>query len=130
MGRNYEPHADARVLGVEVVTGRLPRGWHGAYDHARRRIVLAPGLSRREERCALTHELQHALAGDVPSPFGLITAKQERRARLGAARLLVDADEYAEAESIFGPHLSAIAHELDVTVQVVADWVALGLVAA
>lgn len=73
----------------------------------------------------MAHEVQHALAGDVPSPFGLITAKQELRARRGAARLLIDPDEFAIAETLRGTHLGGLAQELDVTVQVIGDWIAL-----
>lgn len=130
VGRAYDPWLEAGRLGIPVSESWLPRGWHGGYDHARRRILLAPGMSHREARSALTHELRHAAAGDIPSPFGLITMRQELRARRATARLLVDPDEYALAVMVRGGHLAGIAHELDVTAQVVQDWMALHLVAS
>lgn len=124
-GRAFDPWIEADRRGITVVEARLPRGWHGGYDHARRRILLAPGMSHREARSALAHELQHAAAGDIPSPFGLITIRQELRARRATALVLVDPDEYAIASTVRGGHVAGIAHELDVTTQVVRDWMAL-----
>jgi Zn-dependent peptidase ImmA (M78 family) len=125
IGRAFDPWALLSGLDVEVRTSPLPLGWHGAYHHRQRVILLAPGLSIREERCALTHELFHAWAGDAPSPFGLITQRQERLARRRTAEALVEAGEFAAAEELRGAHVGAIAHELEVTSQVVRDWMAL-----
>lgn len=125
MSRNYDPWKVAHDMGIDVIERRLPHGHRGEYWHRERRIVLLPGLSHREARSVLAHELQHAAAGDVPSPWGLITMRQELRARRATARALIDADEYAVAERLRGPHLPAIAHDLDVTIHVARDWLAL-----
>jgi Zn-dependent peptidase ImmA (M78 family) len=125
MGKNYDPWQVAHDLGLEVVERRLRHGHRGEYWHREQLILLAPRMSHREARSVLTHELQHAVAGDVPSPWGLITHRQEQLARRATARTLISADEYAAAEDLRGPHLAAIAHELDVTIHVIRDWIAM-----
>lgn len=121
-GVNYEPHLHAEQLGVPVEYGRLRDGRKGEYLHSDGRIILRLGMSRRQERCTLAHEIQHALAADVRSLFGLVNARQEVRADLRAARLLIDVDEYRAAEGIYGPHCGAIADELDVTLHILSVW--------
>ncbi len=122
MSKAYNPWAHAHELGIAVDEGRLPRGWRGGYHHPTRRIILTPGMSHREARSTLAHEVQHAIAGDIPSPFGLIIQRQELLAERRAALRLIDASEYALAEQLRGGYLSAIAHELDVTLKVVRTW--------
>lgn len=125
MSTTYDPWAHAHALGLTIVERRLRHGNRGEYWHRDRLIGMQRGMTHREARSVLAHEVQHALAGDIPSPWGLITHRQEQRARRATARLLVDADEYAAAEHLRGPHLAAIAHELDVTIHVIRDWLTL-----
>lgn len=125
MGTTYDPWLEVDRLGLEVHEKRLPNGWRGAYDHGEKAIFLARGLSIREARSTLAHEIQHALAGDVPSKFGLINVRQELRARRATALALVDADEYRAAEILRGAHFSSIAYELNVTNRVLTDWISL-----
>lgn len=125
MGTAYDPWAAASAMGLTIIERRLRYGHRGEYWHRDGTIALAPRMSHREARSVLAHELQHAITGDVPSPWGLIAHRQEMRARRATARLLIDADEYAAAELLRGPHLPAIAHDLDVTIHVVRDWLAL-----
>lgn len=125
MGKEFDPWAAAAVMGLRVIERRLYGGRRGEYWHGERLIALAPGMTQREARSVLTHELQHASRGDTPSPFGLISSRQELSARRGAALALIDADEYAEAERLRGPHLPSIAYELNVSIHVVEDWIAL-----
>lgn len=121
-GVNDEPHLHAEQLGVPVEYGRLRDGRKGEYRHRESRIVLRPGMSRRQERCTLAHEIQHALAADVRSVFGLVNARQEARADIRAAQMLIDLDEYRAAERLHGPHSGAIADELDVTLHMLSVW--------
>lgn len=132
MGKAYDPWAEAHRMGLTVVERRLRPGHRGEYWHRDRLIALTSGMTHREARSVLAHEIQHALAGDMFSPFGPVNARQELLARRATARTLIDPDEYAAAEAIRGPHLASIAHDLDVTIHVVRDWVALrrALVAA
>src|SRR5262245_55752299 len=111
-GRAFDPWAEAQAMGLRVEEGRLARGLVGEYRHHRRLIVLARGQTERQRRSTLTHELMHAVAGDVPTMLGFLHDKQERRARQATAELLVLPEEYAAAEAMHGPHLDMIAREL------------------
>lgn len=122
MGRRYDPHQHAHSLGVTVVEGRPRLGGWGEYSHASRTITLRSGLSRREARCTLAHELQHAIAGDIACRSSWFAARMERRADEAAAILLVDPVEYREAEAMHNGHLPSIAYDLDVTPEVLLDW--------
>lgn len=122
MGLAYDPWQHAEGLRLTVEERKLPSRHRGEYHHAERLILLAPGLSHREARCTLTHEILHALAGDTSTPFGPLHRRQEIRARKGAAHLLIDAGEYAAAEQLRDGHLRSIAYDLEVTVRIVNDW--------
>lgn len=122
MGLNYDPWQHATRLRLSVEEHRLPGRRRGEYRHGDRLILLAPGMSHREARSTLAHELQHAIAGDLPTPFGPLHQRQEARARRGAAALLIDAREYAEAEQLRDGHLRSIACDLEVTWRIVVDW--------
>ena len=121
-GMEYDPWQHAELLGLRVEERRLKSGILGEYRHQQRLILLSPRMVHRQARSTLTHELMHAIAGDVPTPFGFLHAKQERSARIATARQLVVSDEYALAEILHGEHLDSIARELCVDQQVVADW--------
>ncbi len=122
MGLAYDPWQHAEGLRLTVEERKLSSRHRGEYHHAERLILLTPGLSHREARCTLTHEIQHALVGDLPTPFGPLHRRQEIRARKGAAHLLIDAGEYAAAEQLRDGHLRSIAYDLEVTVRIVNDW--------
>jgi Zn-dependent peptidase ImmA (M78 family) len=122
MGLDYDPWRHAEGLRLMVEEHRLAGRRRGEYRHSERLIVLAPGMSHREARSTLAHEIQHAVAGDLPTPFGPVHRRQEIRARRGAAHLLIDADEYAEAEKLRDGHVRSIAADLEVTWRIVADW--------
>jgi len=121
-GLDYDPDAHAEALGLRIIERRLRRPRWGEYHDAERTVVLHPDMTRRARRCILAHECQHGIYRDVPTIFGPINDGQERRARLGAARLLVSPVEYALAEALYGPNDAAIAAELDVIPEVLADW--------
>jgi Zn-dependent peptidase ImmA (M78 family) len=122
LGLAYDPWAHAARLDIPIINSKLPRGWRGAYRHEDRVIVLVRGMSNRELRSTLAHEVQHAIAGDIRTLFGFINHRQERLASLRAAVLLVDPDEYSTAEQLREGHLISIAHDLNVTLKVVTDW--------
>lgn len=122
MGLQYDPWHHAEALGLTVQEVRLQARRRGEYIHSKRLILLKPGMSHREARCTLAHEIQHAIAGDIPSPFGPAFTRQERLANRRAAELLIDASEYAAAERLREGHGPSIAHDLDVTYKVLRDW--------
>lgn len=104
---------------LEVLESRLPAGWLGAYDHARGRILLAPGLTPVEQRSVLAHELGHALRMHVGS-----SDADERAAERFAARLLIDPDAL-RAACAWARDDDELADELGVTVDVVRAYRAL-----
>lgn len=121
-GKSYCPFAHAEALGLRVEHGALRAPRKGEYRHDERLIVLRRGLDDLQARCTLSHEIQHAIAGDVRSMFGPVNARQECLADRRAAALLVDPAEYAEAEAIHGPHCGAVADELGVTLHMLTVW--------
>lgn len=58
----------------------LPEDRDGEYLHRKRLIRLQRGMATRLHNSVLAHECAHALFADVPSPYGRVNAKQERRA--------------------------------------------------
>jgi Zn-dependent peptidase ImmA (M78 family) len=86
----------------------------GDYHHATPTIRLQEGMAPRLWVCALAHELGHAYYGDEPWGLDRMTAKQERRADVWAALLLIELDAYREAERAHGGHLRSMAFELGV----------------
>lgn len=123
----YDPWRHARELALTVETLRLPPRRRGQYLHSERRILIAERLTRLEARCTLAHELGHAVSGDQPALFGPLHARQERRARRTAASWLIDQAEYERAAAMFEGEPRLIANELDVTLEVLEDYVALVL---
>jgi len=115
----YE-HLDA--LGVEVEFCDLPEDRDGEYDHDRRLIRIQHDLLTRRYRSTLAHETCHAVFGDIPSRFGPVNAKQERRAEEWAALQLIELADYRHAEERHGGHLDAMAIALNVTTDLVTAF--------
>lgn len=122
MGRAYDPWSHAHELWLSVVERPLPARTHGQYVHAERLVILRPGMSARAARCALAHEIQHALAGDEPAWSLHLHRKAEVLASRRAAWMLIDLYEYAQAEREHDGHQASMAHALNVTVKVLRDW--------
>lgn len=81
-------------------------------------IVLRDAMTQRRTKSLLAHELGHAHYGDWCS-----APKAEKRAWRYAANLLIDPDAFDDAVHVYGPHMGAIARQLDVLVDVVrAHW--------
>jgi len=107
------------AMGVRVEHAELPPDRDGEYLHSRRLIRLQEGMPLRLLRSVLAHECAHAVFEDVPSKFGPVNAKQERRADEWAALRLIEVDEYRRAESLHHGHVEAMAVELNVIVDLV-----------
>lgn len=112
----------ADALGVMIDYRRLRDDRDGQYIHARKVIHLRPGMHARLHRSVLAHELAHAVFGDVPSKFGPVNAKQERRAEEWAALRLVDHDEYRYLEAAYDGRPAGIALELGVMTSIVEAY--------
>jgi hypothetical protein len=104
------------ALGVTVKYVDMPPDRDGEYIHRRRLIRLQRGMAHRLHRSTLWHECAHAVFADVPSKFGPVNAKQERRADEWAALRLISLTDYMRAEIIHDGHAEAMAVELDVTI--------------
>lgn len=107
------------AMGIAVEYTDLPHDRDGEYSHAKKRIRLQRGMATRLHRSVLAHECAHAVFADVPSRFGPVNAKQERRADEWAALRLIGVDAYKHAEAIHHGHVEAMAVELCVTVDLV-----------
>lgn len=81
-------------------------------------ISIRVGMTDAETLSALAHELGHFAntdpCGDDP--------RAEARADRHAARILIDPDDYAVAEAVYGPCLPRIAAELGVTQHLATVW--------
>lgn len=112
----------AEALGVAIDIRRLPADRDGQYIHARKVIQLRPGMHARHHRSVLAHELAHAVFGDIPSKFGPVNAKQERRAEEWAALRLIDHDEYRHIEHAHDGRPGSIALDLGVMASIVKAY--------
>lgn len=110
------------ALGVRVEYCDLPNDRDGEYLHDRQLIRLREGMATRLQRSVLAHELAHAVFADVPSMFGPVNRKQERRADEWAALRLITPDAYRRAEAIYGSHTGALALELGVITRIVEAY--------
>lgn len=90
-----------------------PKGeWDG------RRITLRHGMSDRQTRSTLAHEIAHAARRDPPGHY----PTYEQRADRAAAHLLITPDAYAQAEMMFGTDIDRIAAELGTTRHLATVW--------
>lgn len=98
----------AEEMGVRIVYGYPPHGWWGSYNPDRHRITLRPDLGHIQLRSTAWHELGHAHFRHVGC-----TPRQERQARMWAARHLIRPRPFVEAARITDDLIS-IAHRLNV----------------
>lgn len=112
----YSPWAElARTDLVLEWADDLPAGRLGEYDHDWRVVRLRNGMTRRQARSVLCHELRHAEAGDEFSTCDRANLRQEQRADRDAARLLIEVEALRAAALLHGHHHSAVAVELRVS---------------
>lgn len=104
----------ADQAGITITYVPLAPGRDGEYLHSKRLIRLRPGMAARLHRSVLAHELGHAAYADVPSHFGPVNAKQERRADEWAALRLITLEDYRHVEAIHEGHAGAMALDLGV----------------
>lgn len=98
MPQKYDPfqELERRLPEVFLCTLRLPHGkaWWLAEDEA---IVLDDRLDATGRRCALGHEVEHALAGDTAVVHVWFRTKQETRAHQRASRKLIRLEHLIDA---------------------------------
>lgn len=89
----YNPWDHASALGLRVVRRDLPAGMRAAWHAPSRTVLLDRGLSQRERRCSLAHEVVHAERHDSCRQ----TARIEAEVHLVAARRLITLEALADA---------------------------------
>ena len=80
-------------------------------------IVVPTGMPERLRRSMIAHELGHAVYGHTAS-----TPKSERQADKYAARLLINEDDYRQAESTYGTDVETLAFILNVSPGLIEAW--------
>lgn len=105
-------------MGVSVDWARLPQGLAGCYHHGARTIVLDRRLEEWQAVPVLMHETAHAAAGHDGHQAHWVEARIDR----AVATTLIDAAAYRRAEALVGPHLGALATELEVPTWVVQTY--------
>lgn len=88
-------------------------GKTGWYDHDTRTISTRRGMEVGMYRSTLAHEIGHAVFQDRTTTPGHFDQKQERRADRFALRLLFSDAEFRDAHAWCGPHIPALADELE-----------------
>lgn len=111
----------ADSLGVNVCSQLMSGGIMGCYDRENNAIIINRGMTYRRKRCALVHELVHWSNLDTMCGW-LIDNRIEHRTRRKTAQLLVNLDEYKQAEIAYDGNIGLMASDLDVTKQVVEDY--------
>lgn len=89
----YDPHQHAEELGVHIIYHPPGNGLTGLYVGQRNgapTVLLKPGMSEREERSTLAHELVHVEHDDLPTLDHTWHARRERRCNRVAAERLID----------------------------------------
>lgn len=116
-----DPYTLAEELGVPIVYRKLAGGLHAYWDGAR--IIVDTRLSQTQERCAITHDLMHVLAGDEPYLHVLSSPSIEAKRDLQAAELLIDPAAFRQAATMYPDDGAKVARELGITNRILNAWV-------
>lgn len=107
MGEWYHPWREAESARIRVISRDLPGALRGFWHSPSRTVVLDRGLSQRERRSVLAHELVHAERGDACRQSARVEAEVHEIAarRLVPLDRLVDAMRWARSESCLADEL-------------------------
>lgn len=125
MSSTGDVHLDqwAAELGVVIVeTSRLHPSLNACYHHGARRVFVSGRIDGVTRRCAIAHELGHAVYGHERAEDERYSKRQEDQADLWALGQLITVESYRLAELTVGHHPGAIAAELRVTPDYVQLW--------
>ena len=117
---NPDLHRLAESMGVHLT--HHDGGPKGLYLDQVRTITTRRGLSIAEYRSSLAHELAHAHYRDVPCRDPVRHARQERRADIWAAHLLLDGTDVEATLRWHHHHRAPAAYELEVTVHLLDTY--------
>lgn len=106
-GDEYNPWREARMAGIRVISRDLPGALRGVWHMPSRTVILDSGLSQRERRSVLCHELVHSERGDACRQSARVEAEVHAVAarRLVPLERLVDALRWARSESCLADEL-------------------------
>nr|WP_241265495.1 ImmA/IrrE family metallo-endopeptidase [Streptomyces boncukensis] len=118
-GNPYSPWQEADELGLSIRYAPLT-DTYSWWVPSHRLILVADRLTSAQERCALAHEVQHAVNADTECRPGLPASatwarRQEIRADVAAARKLIHAVDLEDTLR-WATSREEAASELDVTV--------------
>lgn len=116
-----DPYTLADELGIQIVYRKLAGGLHAYWDGAR--IIVDTRLSQTQERCAITHDLMHVIAGDEPYLHVLSSPAIEAKRDLQAAELLIDPTAFRQVAAMYPDDGAKVACELGVTDRLLNAWV-------
>lgn len=114
----------------DLIAAAEDMGLHVKWDNLGRRsgelrrsglVLLNHRKSVLTQRCTLAHEMGHWSLGHDWTLYHDVE-RDEREADAYAARLLISPVDYALAERLHGPHVGALARELDVSSRLVEVW--------
>lgn len=100
----YDPHQHAEELGVHIIYQPPGNGLTGLYigqRNGRPTVLLKPGMSAREERSTLAHELVHVEHDDLPTLDHTWHARRERRCNRVAAGRLIEREALLQLASAY-----------------------------
>lgn len=100
----YDPHQHAEELGVRIIYQPPGNGLTGLYvgqRNGRPTVLLKPGMSTREERSTLAHELVHVEHDDLPTLDHTWHARRERRCNRVAAGRLIEREALLQLASAY-----------------------------
>lgn len=104
--------------GVTIHELPMTNDAHGYYDHEHKIIYISDRLPARWRVATLAHEYHHHLRGHTgPQPQHVEDSVDE-----AAAKMIIDPDAYARAETAVGSHPGALAVELDTPKWIVEAW--------
>ncbi|RAV34876.1 ImmA/IrrE family metallo-endopeptidase [Corynebacterium heidelbergense] len=108
---------------LQVNLTKHDQGPPGYYHHATRTISTRRGMSARQYRSTLAHELGHAAYGDTPTLNTHYSQRQERRADKFAAHLLITTEAFCDAYAWAQGNFQEIADELEVNQRILRAWI-------
>jgi Domain of unknown function (DUF955). len=106
---------------MEIRTRRHDGGPKGWYSCSRKLLSTRRGLTIAEYRSTFAHELAHAHYNDG-AIWGRYSQRQEYRADLWAARLLLSESAVRDALIWHNHHRSPAAYDLEVTEHLLNIW--------
>lgn len=106
-------------MGLQVVERTINSDYLGCYEHRERRITIDGRLNDDQKRVALQHEIIHAEHFRMGMNRWMDPRVEETKTRRETALRLIDLNDYARAERIYGASPYRIANELHVTFNVV-----------